>query len=118
MNRLWATFIVVLVLGGCSGPLKLLTGGGPNVAANTQAGQINNQTLGENRTVSQRTGEVQTETFRQSTDENQVTSETVETIVIHQSLSSWIWILIAFLIPSPTQWIVHKVEKWLARRGL
>ena len=32
---------------GCSkGPLSLLTGGGPNVAANTQVGAENNQTVG------------------------------------------------------------------------
>lgn len=38
-------FIGLLSLAGCSsmGPLSLLTGGGPNVAANTQIGKENNQ---------------------------------------------------------------------------
>jgi hypothetical protein len=37
---------------GCSGtPLSLLTGGGPNVAANTQLGQQNTQTVGSSETV-------------------------------------------------------------------
>lgn len=37
---------------GCSGtPLSLLTGGGPNVAANTQLGQQNTQTIGSSETV-------------------------------------------------------------------
>jgi hypothetical protein len=34
-------------LAGCNAnPLSLLTGGGPNVAANTQVGRENNQTVG------------------------------------------------------------------------
>jgi hypothetical protein len=38
-------FVSLLLLVGCSGlnPLSLLTGGGPNVAANVQAGAENNQ---------------------------------------------------------------------------
>jgi uncharacterized protein YceK len=38
-------FIALLSLVGCSSmaPLSLLTGGGPNVAANTQIGKTNNQ---------------------------------------------------------------------------
>lgn len=109
------SLLIILLLGACSGPLKLL--GGPNVAANVQAGQVNNQTLGENTTVSQKTGEIQTTTFRQSADKNQVTTERVETVVINQGIPVWIWILIAFLIPSPTQWAVRQAEKWLEKRN-
>ena len=40
-------FAAILLLASCgSGPLSLLTGGGPNVAANVQAGAENNQTIG------------------------------------------------------------------------
>ena len=40
-------FLVSISTVGCTGnPLSLLTGGGPNVAANTQIGKENNQTLG------------------------------------------------------------------------
>lgn len=47
-------------LTACSGmaPLSLLTGGGPNVAANTQVGETNNQTLGTSESV---TTDVKTE---------------------------------------------------------
>lgn len=39
--------LLALTLAGCSGsPLSLLTGGGPNIAANVQAGKTNTQTLG------------------------------------------------------------------------
>lgn len=39
--------LLILLLSSCgSVPLKLLTGGGPNVAANTQIGKENTQNLG------------------------------------------------------------------------
>ena len=42
--------LVLMLTAGCSGtPLSLLTGGGPNVAANTQIGKENNQ--GINTTI-------------------------------------------------------------------
>lgn len=41
-----AAILLVLTLAGCTGgPLSLLTGGGPNVAANVQAGKENNQAV-------------------------------------------------------------------------
>lgn len=42
--KLISMFGVVLLLSGCLNPLSLLGGGGPNVAANVQAGAENNQT--------------------------------------------------------------------------
>lgn len=36
--------VLTLFLSGCLSPMSLLTGGGPNVAANVQAGAENNQT--------------------------------------------------------------------------
>jgi len=40
--------VSLLFLTGCgSNPLSLLTGGGPNVAANTQVGKTNVQTIGK-----------------------------------------------------------------------
>lgn len=42
--RLVILLTVSLFLGGCLNPMSLLTGGGPNVAANVQAGAENNQT--------------------------------------------------------------------------
>lgn len=43
MRRLVAAITLTLFLASCGGPLSLLTGGGPNVAANVQAGATNNQ---------------------------------------------------------------------------
>jgi len=43
--KLLAPLSLILLLSGCLGnPLSLLGGGGPNVAANVQAGAENNQT--------------------------------------------------------------------------
>jgi len=41
------SLVLILLLAGCgASPLSLLTGGGPNVAANTQVGKENTQTIG------------------------------------------------------------------------
>ena len=41
------SLVLILLLAGCGGgPLSLLTGGGPNVLANTQVGKENTQTIG------------------------------------------------------------------------
>lgn len=42
--RFVALILLTLSLSGCLNPLSLLGGGGPNVAANVQAGAENNQT--------------------------------------------------------------------------
>lgn len=44
MGRFLFCLSLVLLLGGCLNPMSLLGGGGPNVAANVQAGAENNQT--------------------------------------------------------------------------
>jgi hypothetical protein len=44
MGRFLFCLSLVLLLGGCLSPMSLLGGGGPNVAANVQAGAENNQT--------------------------------------------------------------------------
>lgn len=50
-SRLLLLLLVLMPMASCSslGPLSLLTGGGPNVAANTQIGKENNQ--GVNTTI-------------------------------------------------------------------
>lgn len=43
LSTLLAIVLLITTLSSCGGPLSLLTGGGPNVAANVQAGKENNQ---------------------------------------------------------------------------
>ena len=55
-SRLLLLLLVLTSIPSCSkGPLSLLTGGGPNVAANIQAGKTNSQTLGTTKIVEQKT---------------------------------------------------------------
>jgi len=79
-------------------PLSLLTGGGPNVAANTQLGKTNSQTVGT--TKSNTVTESTVETVDQST--NEVKTEKVDTVNIQQTPIWMILLLIlGWLLPSP-----------------
>ena len=98
MRRL--IFISFLFLASCggSGALSLLTGGGPNVAANTQAGAENTQ-----QAVGQQTETTAGRDVVQST--GCVATERVETIeVTNDRIPPWVLLLglIGWLLPTPT----------------
>jgi hypothetical protein len=84
-----------LLVAGCGGPLSLLTGGGPNVAANVQAGAENRQALisQENAAPSvsirpnSRTGDI-----RQEQNTNRVNADEVQTVVVNEA-SIWLILL-------------------------
>lgn len=76
-----------MVLMGCSGtPLSLLTGGGPNLAANVQAGKTNTQTVGQTNniapTVSVRP-KARVDTVDQSTNNT-----------TNNELPTWVWFML------------------------
>ena len=79
--------LVFIPMAGCSkmGALSLLTGGGPNVAANTQVGKTNNQTVGTNVT------HAPTVTLRPKARVDTI-DQSVDTTV-NQELPMWVWIL-------------------------
>jgi len=53
LSLLLLLLLACISIAGCSkGPLSLLTGGGPNVAANVQAGKTNTQTIGQTNNIS------------------------------------------------------------------
>ena len=93
----------------CSKLPSLLTGGGPNVAANVQAGKTNTQTLGTTNniapTVSVRPN-ARVDTIDQSNTTSKVRTEAVETIVVNE-IPVWLVLLFGllcgFLIPSPQE---------------
>lgn len=100
---------------GCSGTqaLSLLTGGGPNVAANTQIGKNNQQTIGtSNVNGDQKIVRPQARNIRQSQDSNKVQSEKVETVIVNET-PPWLifigvilfalWSLLLYQLPSPDQ---------------
>ena len=87
--------LVLISIAGCTGnPLSLLTGGGPNVAANTQLGQQNTQTIGSSETVKTDIKDVQGDVV-QSNDRQSVKADRVETVVVNEYP---VWLIIAFVI--------------------
>lgn len=93
-SRVITTITLCLFLTACSGPLKLLTGGGPNVAANTQLGAENNQTIGVSNSDDLRLIRPKARSIEQSTGETGVRAEEVKTVVV-EAAPDWIWVLIA-----------------------
>lgn len=102
------TLILCLLLAGCGGPLNMLTGGGPNVAANVQAGAENRQavTVGASEETRQTITRPEARTIEQSTGPTQVRTERVETFVVHNAVPAWIWLLmaVAWVLDSPLRW--------------
>jgi hypothetical protein len=95
-------FTALLVLTGCSGtPLSLLTGGGPNVAANTQIGRENTQTVGQDKRFQP---EVRTESPIETVEQssNDIRTGAVENIQV-TNIPPWVILLliIGWLLPSP-----------------
>ena len=93
----------MLLMAGCSGsPLSLLTGGGPKVAANVQAGKTNSQTVGTTSITEQKLVKPQAREIRQTADTNKVRSDSVETVVVNE-VPVWVILLLVlgWLLPSP-----------------
>jgi hypothetical protein len=95
-----------MALAACGGPLSLLTGGGPNVAANVQAGKTNSQTIGQTNVTEQKLVRPQARSIEQSTGETRVRTERVETIIVDEKVPAWIWLLmaLAWVLDSPARW--------------
>jgi hypothetical protein len=98
--------VALLALSGCGkGPLSLLTGGGPNVAANVQAGKENVQQVVGNQTKTEAGRDVVQQT-------SPVVAENIKEVNIQQT-PLWILILLilGWLLPSP-----NEIARWI--RGL
>lgn len=107
--------IIILLLTGCaSGPLSLLTGGGPNVAANVQAGKTNTQTIGETNITEQKIVRPTAGQITQTADQNQVRADGVTTQVNNFGLPFWAWLLIGTFIPSHRE-IAYNIRGWMKR---
>lgn len=95
-------------MASCSklGALGLLTGGGTNVAANTQIGKTNTQTVGTTNNTDagiKATGDI--ETITQEFDSgNTVATDSVNNLTINQ-IPVWVILLLilGWLLPTPTQ---------------
>jgi len=101
--------LVLMLTVSCSQIPQFLTGGGPNVAANVQAGKTNSQTIGTTNnvapTVSVRPNS-RVDTIDQRNTTTRVSSDAVETVVVNEYP---LWLVLAFgvlcgfLIPSPRE---------------
>ena len=99
--------VLALFLSGCSQIPSFLMGGGggPNIAANVQAGKTNSQTVGTTNNSDQ---EVVVDTLtgdlKQSNDTNKVNTDSVENININE-IPPWVLILLVlgWLAPSPQE---------------
>ena len=93
---------MVSLTAGCDNPLSLLTGGGPNLAANVQAGKTNSQTIGTTQVTEQKLVRPKARNIRQSSDTNKVQAEEVKTVVVNE-VPMWVILLLilGWLFPSP-----------------
>lgn len=94
----YLALIVLLALAGCSkGPLSFLTGGGPNVAANVQAGKENTQQVVANQ--------VKTEAGRDVVQQTSpVIAENIKEVTIQQTpLWMLVLLVLGWLMPSPNE---------------
>jgi len=98
--------VALLALSGCGGgPLSLLTGGGPNVASNVQAGKENTQ---QAVAVQQKT-EAGRDIIQQTSP---VVAENIKEVNIQQTpLWMLILLILGWLLPSP-----NEIARWI--RGL
>lgn len=126
LSKLGTSLALVALLSGCGGiggPLSLLTGGGPNIAANTQLGQTNNQTVGvtNDNQVTKTIKDSKVDKVDQSDKDGSVVAEKVETVVVvnDYTIPTWVLILIilgaGFLIPSPKE-IVRRLKELFGTR--
>lgn len=110
----WALLCCLALLGACGkiggavagGVAKAaLGGGGPNVAANGQAGKTNAQVLGASKITDQKLVRPQARTIEQSAGETGIRTERVETITVRNEAPPWVWLLVilGWLMPSPGQ---------------
>jgi hypothetical protein len=101
----WLTLVLFVVLAGCGGPLSLLTGGGPNLAAQVQAGKENTQQV----VAYQETTKIGRDSIQQ---DNPISAESIKEVNIQQT-PIWIILLLVlgWLLPSP-----NEIARWI--RGL
>lgn len=89
--------ILVLLLAGCGGPLSFLTGGGPNLAANVQAGKENTQQVVGNQTSTEAGRDI----VQQDTP---VIADAIEEVTIQQTpLWMMLLLILGWLLPSPNE---------------
>lgn len=90
---------------GCKGPLSLLTGGGPNVAANTQVAKTATQTIGNSTaTGDQKIENSSGHMVQIQEQQTKLTAENVDKVTINET-PIWmvLMLILGWVLPSPQQ---------------
>ena len=103
-SRLLGLLLALMLTVSCSqlNPLSLLTGSGPNVAANTQVGKENNQNVGFTTYVKP---EVKAEGSIDTVDQSTTNNTEVDPLLLLLLILGW-------LAPSPQE-IGRGLSRWL-----
>lgn len=112
--RLLLLLLALTSIVGCTGnPLSLLTGGGPNVAANTQLGQQNTQTIGKTEQSSNEVTVKESDNVRVTQDKQDIKSEKIDAVVVNNTTDPKtfallvalfvLWSYLLYMLPSPDQ---------------
>ena len=100
---------VLLLLSSCGKIPSFLSGGGPNVAANTQVGETNSQTLGVTNNVSPEV------TIRPKSKVETI-DQSVETVTNHE-LPPWVWVvgllllIVGWVTDTPATYARHLLRR-------
>lgn len=109
--RLLLLLLALTSIASCSkvNPLGLLTGGGTNIAANTQIGKTNTQTLGTTNNAEQKLSVNQAERVSQANDSNKVKADKVDNVTVNE-VPAWVVLLLilGWLLPSP-----NEIGRWI-----
>ena len=104
-SGLLLVLLLSLLLSSCGKIPSFLTGGGPNVAANTQVGKTNTQTVGQTNNISPTVSvrpNARVETIDQSTE-----------TVTNNELPLWVWV--AGLLLLIVGWVTDTPATYIKR---
>ncbi|GAB5431075.1 MAG: hypothetical protein EpisKO_04450 [Epibacterium sp.] len=119
--KLWAAAVIMAALASCGSLSKqlvrgVLPGGGPNVAANVQAGRSNAQVVGGTSTQNDlRLVRPQSRSIEQSTGETGVRAEAVQSITVRNEAPPWVWLLVLFFTAAAVWAVSDEIRDCLAR---
>lgn len=90
--------VLCAVLAGCGGPLSVLPGGGPNVAAAVQVGQTNAQTVGKTEIAAPKIERARADQVSQAARDQVVTAARVDLVEVHQPAAFPWWVVPALFV--------------------
>jgi len=108
LRLLLLPLVLTLTVSCSSGALGILTGGGPNVAANTQVGKTNSQTIGTTNNISPSVSDSQVEKLDQRVVTTRVASDKVDVVTVNETppwlvIALVVWSIFLWQLPSPSQ---------------